>query len=122
MPTEDQMAREVAKRELAMQEKQSSKKRRCEVPKKVRAKRQVHFQESEEEECDSGESSGEEELMRRIVKRKKKSRRPIKESEVSIEESSLDEDKKTAKKKNKVSNYIEKNRNNSGNYSINIFF
>ena len=36
MPTEDQMAREVAKRELAMQEKQSSKKRRCEVPKKVK--------------------------------------------------------------------------------------
>ena len=60
--------------------------------------------------------------MQRIVKRKKKSRRPIKESEVSVEESSLDEDKKTAKKKNKVSNYIEKNQNNSGNYSINMFF
>ena len=59
MPTEDQMTREVAKRELAMQEKQSSKKRRYEAPKKVRAKRQVHFQESEEEKGDSGESSEE---------------------------------------------------------------
>ena len=60
MLTEDQMAREVAKRELAMQEKQSSKKRRYEAPNKVRAKRQVHFQESEEKKGDSGESSGEE--------------------------------------------------------------
>ena len=37
MVTEDQMVKEVAKRELAMQEKQSSKKRRFEAPKKVRA-------------------------------------------------------------------------------------
>ena len=56
------MAREVAKRELAMQEKQSSKKRRYEAPKNVRAKRQVHFQESEKkEEGDSRKSSEEEE-------------------------------------------------------------
>ena len=37
MVTEDQMVKEVAKGELAMQEKQSSKKRRFEAPKKVRA-------------------------------------------------------------------------------------
>ena len=60
MPTKDQIKREVAKRELAMQEKQSSKKRRYKAPKKVRAMRQVDFQESEEEEGDSRESSGEE--------------------------------------------------------------
>ena len=59
MSTEDQIAREVGKR---MQEKHKSKKRRHEAPKKVRAKRQVHFQEGQEEEGDSGESSGEEEL------------------------------------------------------------
>ena len=47
-PTEEQVAREIAKRELLMQEKQSSKKRRYEAPKKVRAKRQVHFQETED--------------------------------------------------------------------------
>ena len=35
MPREDQMAREVAKRELAMQEKQSIKKSRYEAPKKL---------------------------------------------------------------------------------------
>ena len=56
---EDQIAREVGKR---VQEKHKSKKRRYEAPKKVRAKRQVRFQEREEEEGDSGESSGEEEL------------------------------------------------------------
>ena len=60
MPTKDQIKREVAKRELAMQEKQSSKKRRYKAPKKVRAMGQVDFQESEEEEGDSRESSGEE--------------------------------------------------------------
>ena len=43
-----------------MPEKQSSKKRRYKAPKKVRAMRQVDFQESEEEEGDSRESSGEE--------------------------------------------------------------
>ena len=37
MVTEDPMVKEVAKRELAMHEKQSSKKRRFEAPKKVRA-------------------------------------------------------------------------------------
>ena len=42
-----------------MQEKQSIKKRRYKAPKKVRAKKQVHFQESKEEEGDSGDSSGE---------------------------------------------------------------
>ena len=113
MPTEDQMVREVAKRELAMQEKQSIKKRRYEAPKKIRAMKQVDFQESEEEEeeGDSEESSGEE-LMQRVIKRKKKSRRAVKESEVSTEESSSDEDEKPAKKKhkkkNKVSDYIKK--------------
>ena len=50
MPAEDQMAREAAKRELAMQEKQGSKKKRYEAPKKVRAIRKIDFQESEEEE------------------------------------------------------------------------
>ena len=35
MPTEDQMAGEAAKRELAMQEKQGSKKNRYEAPKKL---------------------------------------------------------------------------------------
>ena len=50
MPTEDQMAGEAAKRELAMQEKQGSKKNRYEAPKKIRAVRQIDFQESEEEE------------------------------------------------------------------------
>ena len=35
MPREDEMAREVAKRELAMQEKQSIKKSRHEAPKKL---------------------------------------------------------------------------------------
>ena len=53
MPAEDQMAREVAKTELAMQEKQSSKKKRYEPLKKVRAMRQVNFYESEEEENNS---------------------------------------------------------------------
>ena len=48
--TVDQMAKEVAKGDLAMQEKQSIKKRRYEAPKKVRAMRQVDFQDSEEEE------------------------------------------------------------------------
>ena len=74
--TEDRMAGEVTKRKLGMQEKQSSKKRRYEALTKVRAMRQVDFQESEEEEQgNSGESSGEEELMRRIVKHKNKSRK-----------------------------------------------
>ena len=50
MPTEDQMAGEAAKRELAMQEKQGSKKNRYEAPKKIMAVRQIDFQESEEEE------------------------------------------------------------------------
>ena len=111
--TVDQMAKEVAKGDLAMQEKQSIKKRRYEAPKKVRAMRQVDFQDSEEEEQGNSrerESSGEEELMRRIVKLKKKSKRAIKESKISTEESSSDEDKKPAKvkhkKKNKVSDYI----------------
>ena len=48
--------------------------------------------------------------MRRIVKLKKKSKGAIKESKISTEESSSDEDKKPAKvkhkKKNKVSDYI----------------
>ena len=35
MPREDQVAREVAKRELAMQKKQSSRKSRYEAPKKL---------------------------------------------------------------------------------------
>ena len=104
MPTENQIAREVARRELAMQEKQSSTKRRYETPKKVRAKKQVHFQESEEEEGNSGERSGEE-LMRCVVKRKKKSRIAVKESEVITEESSSDEDENPPSKK-KVSDYI----------------
>ena len=44
MLTEDQMAqKEVTKRKLAMQEKQSCKKRRYEALKKVRAMRQVDF-------------------------------------------------------------------------------
>ena len=61
MPTEDQMVREVAKRELALQGKQISKRRRYEAPKKVRAKRQVHSLENEkEEEGNRGESSEEE--------------------------------------------------------------
>ena len=77
--TEDRMAGEVTKRKLGMQEKQSSKKRRYEALTKVRAMRQVDFQESEEEEQgNSGESSGEEELMRRIVKHKNKSRKTAK--------------------------------------------
>ena len=77
--SEDQMAREVTKRKLGMQEKQSSKKRRYKALTKVRAMRQVDFQESEEEEqCNSGESSGEEELMRRIVKHKNKTRKTAK--------------------------------------------
>ena len=63
MPTKDQVKREVAKRELAMQEKQSSKKRRYKALKQVRAMRQVDFQESEEEEGDTGQDSGEKELM-----------------------------------------------------------
>ena len=54
MSTEDQIAREVGER---VQEKQKSKKRWYEAPKKVRAKRQVHFQEGEEEE---GERKAEE--------------------------------------------------------------
>ena len=77
--SEDQMAREVTKRKLGMQEKQSSKKRRYKALTKVRAMRQVDFQESEEEEQgNSGESSGEEELMRRIVKHKNKTRKTAK--------------------------------------------
>ena len=106
MPTEDQMAREVAKRELTMQEKQSSKKRRYKALQQVRAMRQVDFQESEEEEGDTGQDSGEKELMRRVVKCKKKSRRAVKESKVSTEESSLDEDEKPAKKKHKKRNSV----------------
>ena len=111
MSTEDQMAKEVAKRELAIQEKQSIKKRRYEAPKKVSAMRQVDFQDSEEEEeGNSKESSGEEELMRRVVKLKKKSKRAIKESKISTEKSSSDKDKNPAKvkhkKKKKVSDYI----------------
>ena len=60
--------------------------------------------------------------MWHVVKSKKKSRRPVKESEVSTEEGSSDEDKKPDKKKNKVSDYIKRNQNNSGKYNINILF
>ena len=102
MLTEDQVAREVTKRKLVMQEKQSSRKRRYEPLTKIRAMRQVDFQKSEEEEQGyGGESSGEEVLMRHIVKHKKKIRRTAKESEVSSEESSSDEDKNPAQKKHK---------------------
>ena len=64
--------------------------------------------------------------MRRAVKRQKKSRRAVKESEVSTEESSSDKDEKHAKKnyKKKIKCLItlKQNQNNSDKYSINIFF
>ena len=81
MPTEDQMARKVAKRELAKQEKQGSKKIRYEAPKKVRAMRQVDFQKNEEEEeSDNAQISGEEELIRPVLNAKRKAEQPSKKA------------------------------------------